>query len=478
MLDRLSANRFLLPCVGGLLLFCLCLGSLLVVSAIIFREEIISFVTPATPIAQPEKTAASERATPTTDQADPMETASVPDADLPADVAATMDEIQKQVVGLRGLQPNAPIMRALMSPDQLRERVINDFFDDYTDEEAQNDAIVLAVLGLLEPDFDLHNFYIDLLSEQVAGFYDHETKEMYVVQGEGFGGLERLTYSHEFTHILQDQAYDIEKGLNYNDEACETDTERCAAIQALIEGDASILEFQWFGKYATAEDQRQLMEFYGSYESPVFDSAPDFMKEDFLFPYQEGMAFAQYLYDQSGWETVDGAYRDLPVSTEQILHPERYPDDRPISVTLPDLGAILDDGWVEIERNVMGEWYTILILAHGLDVSTRLEETEAQAAAEGWGGDQYVVYFSEQTQATAMVFTTLWEAEAEASEFAAAFERYANARFGSLVEQQNGFWAWEFPSGYTEFHLVGRQTFWIMAPESALAQAIRDVVLP
>jgi len=42
-----------------------------------------------------------------------------------------------------------------------------------------------------------------------------------------------------FTHVLQDQAYRLSEGLGLNDEACEADSEKCAATQALIEGDAT-----------------------------------------------------------------------------------------------------------------------------------------------------------------------------------------------------------------------------------------------
>ena len=71
----------------------------------------------------------------------------------------------------------------------------------------------MAAFGLINPDFDLQNLYIDLYSEQIAGFFDIEENEMVVVQGEGFGGVERFVYAHEYTHVLQDQNFDIENGL-------------------------------------------------------------------------------------------------------------------------------------------------------------------------------------------------------------------------------------------------------------------------
>ncbi|MFN2152802.1 MAG: hypothetical protein ACK2T5_14455, partial [Anaerolineales bacterium] len=205
-----------------------------------------------------------------------------------ADVSRQMDEIQMQVVLDRGLKPSENVDRQLYSPDQLRQKVLDDFLEDYSAEDSQTDALTLAAFGLLEPDFDLYTFYTDLLSEQIAGFYDQKTKEMVVVQGEGFGGPERLTYAHEYTHALQDQNYDIENGLNFNDDACDADSERCAAIQALIEGDATLEEYNWFYANGTAEDQSEIMDFYNNLEMPIFDSAPEFLAMDFTFPSEYG----------------------------------------------------------------------------------------------------------------------------------------------------------------------------------------------
>jgi hypothetical protein len=382
-----------------------------------------------------------------------------------------MDEIQQQVIELRGLQPNRSVERSLLTPDELREKVVSDFLNDYSEEEASDDAIVMSAFDLLEPDFDLIDFYIELYSEQIAGFYDDDTEEMYVVRGSGFQGPQRLTYAHEYTHALQDQNYDIEKGLKYTDELCESDSEHCAAIQALLEGDASLLELMWFSVHATEEDQREIMDFYEQFKSPIYDSAPEFMKQDFLFPYQYGQEFVQDLYESGGWDAVDEAYVNPPISTEQVLHPERYPDDQPVNVSLPDFSEVFGQGWRELDRGVMGEWSTYLILGFGMDVKERLTEEAAKSATEGWGGDAYVVYYSDDGS-TAMVLNTIWDTVQEAEEFSNQFEIYAGERFGDPVVSQSGHLAWDSPEGYNEFYIEGAETTWILAPDSDTAAAI------
>ena len=392
--------------------------------------------------------------------------------EIPPDIAEQMDQIERQVIGLRSLQPTGFVSRALLTRDQLRDKIENEFFEDYSPEEAQDDTTVLSALGLLDSGFDMFNFYQDLLGEQIAGRYDHKEKEMEVVQGFGFGGTERLTYAHEYTHALQDQNFDIENGLEWTTEACEEDSERCAAVQALLEGDASMLELEWFSNFATPQDVFDIQEFYQNYESPIYNSAPDFLREDFIFPYIYGQTFVEYLHQQGGWDAINAAYIDLPVSTEQILHPERYPDDKPHNVALPDLIPILGDGWRELDRGMMGEWYTFLILAHGLNPEARLGELEAQTASDGWGSDAYVVYSDDQNNGIVLVMHTSWEGLNQASQFNNAFQKHSTSRFGAPSTSGPNRVGWFHEGGYTELRIQDQYTTWIIAPDEGMAQLI------
>jgi Zn-dependent peptidase ImmA (M78 family) len=401
-----------------------------------------------------------------------------PTSQLNAQLASEINLIQTQVVEERQLQPNATVPVVLLTSSELRTNVINDFLADYTDEKISDDVLELSTIGLLKPDFDLRTLYINLLSEQIAGYYDNETKEMFVVSDTGFEGPERLTYAHEFTHALQDQNYDIAHGLNYNDDACEKDTERCAAVQALIEGDATLSQTLWYQYYSTAQDQQQIIQYYNSLKSPVYDSAPAFLKEDFVFPYNQGETFVQDIYNSGGWSAINDVYHNPPVDTEQILHPNLYPSDKPITVTLPDLLSTLGSGWREVDRNTMGEWYTYLILADADDVNARLSTSTAQAAAAGWGGDEYLVLHNDSSNLTVFVMKTVWDTASDASQFASSFQQYANARFGTKGTQQGDTSVWSYSSGYSTLRLSGSTTIWIIAPDASSAQTVAGLVQP
>ena len=385
------------------------------------------------------------------------------------DILSQMQQIEREVEGIRGLPTANDLDRKTLSQEELRQRVMEDFFVDYTEEEVRQDGIILNLFGLLARDFDLYELFVELYSEQIAGFYDDETKEMVVVQGEEFAGPERMTYAHEYTHALQDAQYDLEDGLKLDDETCEQDSEYCAAVTALIEGDASFTETQWFLEHSSLKDKQEVVEFYQEYESPIFDDMPAFLQEDMIFPYVRGLEFVTYLFENGGYEAVDEAYRNPPVSTEQILHPERYPDDKPIKIELDDFSTLLGEGWEEIDRNTFGELYTYLMLGLPINETWALDEEVALDAAEGWGGDLYLVYHHTEKDQDVLISLSEWDTQNDADQFWDAFTNYAVNRWGSDYQNINDSYRWEIDGQSVLITRQANQVLWIVAPESSLA---------
>jgi hypothetical protein len=266
--------------------------------------------------------------------------------------------------------------------------------------------------------------------------------------------------------------------MKIKDEYCQDNSEYCAAVQALIEGDASLTEQFWLFENATDQDRKDIQQFAATYQSPVYDSAPEYLKKDFLFPYREGQEFVQTLYDQDGFRSVDGAYQNPPVSTEQILHPEKYPDDTPAEVNIPDLKALLGEGWREVDNNMVGEWYTYLILTSGADEQVRLPEAQGREAAAGWAGDKLLFYLKGGTGNTALILRSQWESQADAAQFWNALSDYGNKRWGSPAQQEQASLKWQdTPDGYVAFYLGQTETLWVTAPDQATADAIHQKMI-
>jgi hypothetical protein len=484
-----NTRRIWITCIVLVLIACLCVGILLAsgVGVYLFSQPLSSEATPVVVVITPKITPTPlvpNQVTPistVTQTINDSVTASPtplsnPTSDL--EILNEMDQIQSQVESYRGLSSNIQVDRSLLTSEQLKEKVVTDFLGDYTQEDARIDVAILSAFGFLPADFDFFAFQKGFLEEQVAGYYDDLTKQMYVVTDQGLDGLSKLTYAHEYTHFLQDQAYDLQNGLGLTDEDCLADSERCAAVTALIEGDAVLSETYWYTFFSSSLDQQQIEDFYQTYSSPIYDNSPAYYQEDSLFPYTQGLDFVISLYTQGGWDAVNQAYLNPPVTTEQILHPEDYPDELPVSVDLPDISSTLGQGWTQIDSSTVGEWYTYLLLEAGYDSATRLTTAIAQTAAAGWGGDAYRVYQNDLTGQVVLVVSWVWDTSGDAVEFGTAFVDYGNTRWSSPTASVSGTTRWETDTNTVIFTETNQSTTWILAPDGTTADSIARILLP
>lgn len=349
--------------------------------------------------------------------------------------SAVRAEIESNVVEIRELSPQEIVVPMVLNEGQLRQRLEQDFAEDYSPEEARQDTIALSAFDFLEPDFDLYNFSLDLLTEQIAGFYDPATDEFVVISDDPeFDVLEQWTHAHEYVHALQDQYFSLEM---LEDDSLDSET--LFALQALAEGDATLVQTLYLleGYF----DQEQLFSLFDeslTIDTTLLDSAPPVIAKGLEFPYIKGLEFVQSLYDEGGFAAVDQAWHELPQSSEHILHPERYlAGDERQNVTLNSLEDLLGDGWELVDEDILGEFYLREYL------SQQLNENQVDTAATGWGGDLYNVYWNESEQAVVMVLKLVWDTPADADEFVAAYGIYPNRLLQTKAEgQDNGGLCW------------------------------------
>jgi len=345
----------------------------------------------------------------------------------PALLQAAMDSIAGQTEELRSMEPVASVPRRLMSQAEMAEFISQKMRKEYTPEEADQDEAVMSALELIPPDLDLYQMTNDLMEEQAAGLYDPDDKTFYVLTLKGrIGPLEKAIFAHEYTHALQDQHFDLE-ALGLGSRETGRDDDQLRAIQALVEGDASLAMQRYMQSNFTAGDILGLFGSTMSVNQQVFNRTPAYLRHSLTFPYEQGLIFALSRYQEGGWPAVDATYARLPQSTEQILHPERYPGDVPRIVSLPPLTGTLGSGWRLVDENVLGEF----TLSAYLDVY--LIQSQAAQAAAGWGGDRYAVYRNADTGQTLMVLLVAWDDSAEESEFAAAYQEYALERLKDVL---------------------------------------------
>lgn len=379
-------------------------------------------------------------------------------------------QVEANVSELRGLEPLEPITPVVLTRDELRDRFQAELFADYSPEEARRDVLALSAFDFIARDYDLYQAQLDLHSEGVLGFYDPETAEFVVVSdGALLDPAAQWTHAHEFVHALQDQHYDLDA---LNDESL--DSERRAAIRALAEGEAELVQYLYLfeGGFFNQQEVTAIINAQGRANRDFLVNFPPILIKDLSFPYTSGVDYFLDLYREGDFAAIDEAWRNPPQSTEHILHPDRYrAGDAPQIVALPPLTGTLGAGWELVDEDILGEFY----LREYLD--QQLTTSVATRVSTGWGGDRYAVYWNEAEQALVMALRLAWDIAEDAAEFAAEYPNYATGLFGDVapVAPGDGSQCWQ---GTDVICLFAEETesFVVRAPDVAAATNIMAAV--
>jgi len=362
--------------------------------------------------------------------------------------AAELARINELVSGIRELTSDGEPNVALVDRDRIAAELAEELDDPDVLIEIANLEVLLKLLGLIPQDESLLEIERSLLEGAVVGLYNHETGELLVLaDGEELSASAKSVYSHEYAHLLQD----VNFGLGDLFENAEQNSERTGALQALAEGEATFIETIYVARQFTDQDRAEL--FNIDPESlAAFEAAPDFLRLSLQWPYLTGFAFVNSIWQQGGMSALDAVWADLPETTEQIIHPEKYrADEYPESLLdLPDLAAVFGAGWEVRDMDVLGE-AVIGIWLEALGVS---RDSAAQAAG-GWGRDRYVLLDGPSGE-SAMGLLIEWdEPGIDALQFSTALGRALDDTdgFSSLDSGNATVEIWHGPGGVLAFAL-------------------------
>jgi hypothetical protein len=324
--------------------------------------------------------------------------------DDPPDEFVELIEATERV---RGLEFFDPPTITFVSDEELARRVAAEIEEELDPDELVIDQALFVLLGLWDPERDLGQAYTDLYAEQVAGFYDHDTGEMVVSAAAELTPLRKTIVVHELVHALTDQHFGF--GAELDRLVDEERYHEAAALQALVEGDATYFQIVYLQEMSTAEQLQAVTESL-DVDTTVLDSLPEWLGEDLTWPYDGGYVFVERLVAANGILGVDQAYRLVPETTEQIIHPDAYFANEPsLEVALPDTVVT---GYEIYEAGSLGEWNVDLLLLDGASPG------EAVIASSGWGGDRYRILWNGQD--VAMVFRFEGDSPADGDELADA----------------------------------------------------------
>ncbi|HKV35936.1 MAG TPA: hypothetical protein VJP89_16480 [Pyrinomonadaceae bacterium] len=341
-----------------------------------------------------------------------------------AAIISTTDAVLKETSELRELSILRAVKSGAQSRSDIERMIVKNLDTDTTPAEMHASEVFLRAFGLAPDNFQYRSFLIKLLTEQVAGYYDPKAQQFYLADWIELEG-QKPVMAHELTHALQDQHFDLKRFEKWP----KGDSDAELAAHALIEGDATLAMTLYMTRHPMVA--LAFMKSLGTQEnsSEQFKQAPRALRESLLFPYEAGSNWATQVYRRGGWDLVSKAFTQLPQSSEQIIHPDKYfSHEAPVKVTLPDLKLLLGPTWKRIDTDVNGEWGLYLILDEYLNSSATSKEASA-----GWGGDRYALYEGANRSDVFIAQFTTWDTALDARDFFIAYlertwKRYPDAK--------------------------------------------------
>jgi hypothetical protein len=256
----------------------------------------------------------------------------------------------------------------------------------------------------------------------VVGYYSSRNNEIVIVSDSPTPTIDRQTLVHELIHALQDQQFNLGKNREFQD--------RQLAQRGVTEGEANYIARLYADRCGTTWSCIDRPERIGSRPS-------EFNQALFLTsfaPYAEGPRFVDAIRQRSGWGGVDALYDAYPESTEQIIHPRKYPADDPREVTIPDRS---NDDWrrfTDIDRpvkDVVGE-ASIYAMFRGNGVIPDGDQYDyGHPLSSGWEGDAIVPYRNGDRYG--YVWRTTWESSGDARDFVEGYRKLLDARNASAI---------------------------------------------
>jgi hypothetical protein len=369
----------------------------------------------------------------------------------------SVDEILAFASKDSGLPITHSVKRKLITRDEVNKYLREKFADDAGAKKLARSEIVLKKFGLLDRGFHLQPFMIQLLTEQVAGFYDDKTKTVNLLDWID-PDEQKPVLAHELTHALQDQKVDlmkwsdvgsddIAKNVAQDNQHIQTD-EADTARDAVAEGQAMavFMDYTMRSTGHTLATSPGLMDklkemVSDTSGSPILERAPLLLQQSLLFPYAEGLGFEDAILLKNG---KDAAFADVlanpPASTFEILHPVAYMEHMAVPMLrMPDIHPLIDADYAPYDVGVMGEF--------DVKILTQLFGGEQIAAAltPEWNGG---IYYAAQrksavtpeekgsTASIGLLYYSKWKDEDSARSFLRVYAGQLPRKYSTLAERK------------------------------------------
>jgi hypothetical protein len=319
-----------------------------------------------------------------------------PAASLESKESKAVARTLKRVSELRGVSASRPVPGMKLEREELVGKIKDKALREYPADVLRREGQLLQLFGFAPTSFDYLGEMMKLLSAQLEGFYEPNNGTMYLA-ADLRGTEAQATLAHELVHALQDQNWDLKSRSTYR----PGKGDETLALACLAEGDATslMMDYVMADQKRTALDLpepmlRELMT--TGMNGEAVRSVPHVLRSSLIAPYIDGLSFVHQLRRRGGWSMVDRAWKTPPISTEQILHVDKWEKhEPPVSVPAPTAKA-LGPGYQLADEDTFGE------LALALTFEEWADTAIARDVALGWGGDRSALYANKDTIAFAI----------------------------------------------------------------------------
>jgi hypothetical protein len=333
---------------------------------------------------------------------------------------AEINSVLKELADITGFRIHRQLPFQMVTRDQINHFLKEQIRQTVKPDEIRAEEITLKKFGFVPPDFDLKKTTIELLTEQAAAFYDFHRKKLFISDWAA-KNMREAALVHELGHALADQNFPIQKFLSRNSD----DSEESLARETVVEGQASwlMIEYAVRRQGKTLADPDTAREYLkddqdsasaNDSEYPVFDKAPLYLKRTLMFPYEEGEKFQQAVFLKDGRDGFALIFRKPPVSTSQVIHPERYFNN--VVFKDPDLPKPLHHARPFVTGTV-GE------LDHRILLTQFVDEKTAETLAPKLKGSAYRIDESKPDRRMMLVYASEWDNEDSATQYFEAYQK-------------------------------------------------------
>ena len=312
--------------------------------------------------------------------------------------------IASQLATISGLKLHHPVPCDLITKEKVNEFLKKRVKEATTPDEIRAEELTLKKFGFVPPDFNLESTTIDLLTEQAAAFYDYDKKKLFVTETSA-PETQSPVLAHELSHAIADQNFNLGKFIRQGRKSDDGATARLA----IMEGQATWLMSEFLAKQlgqslkntpALVKMMSALSDSSGQF--PVFDSAPLYLRQTLIFPYTKGMLFQQALVEHDGDAAFAEVFKKPPVSTQQILHPEKYFEGvKPVDPDLPD--PKLPRTFKSLVGGSMGE------LDHEVLLEQYAGKAEADDLGPHWRGAAFELLEDKKAMRVVLLYSAQWD---------------------------------------------------------------------